>query len=324
MSDVSEDGDEEFESEQLEEEISKRAIRNATMTQDELTAERNRYDHLMTLTNEKRLEILTAFKESEPGLWEAEGGDKLLDFEILEEEAALRILRLEFVSSRSMTKGAGGADVASVKGEMEGKEGIPPDQRCVAFSASTPILAPRGLDSRVGHKHQTAKAALTLPSALQRILLHVAFPGAAHRHRIALDKPNAGAHRLAVAATVSRAWREAVKSPGCNTAWELATRLRWPSISKRLSVASWRALYRSRAQSAPTDENAIEDLGGCGQRPDDHRPRLRFTCPIPLTEIEIRSESHKYCHVCRKTIHIVSKQGLGPSGGQPRCISYQQ
>eukprot|EP00295_Goniomonas_pacifica_P015065 CAMPEP_0175891674 /NCGR_PEP_ID=MMETSP0107_2-20121207/48508_1 /TAXON_ID=195067 ORGANISM="Goniomonas pacifica, Strain CCMP1869" /NCGR_SAMPLE_ID=MMETSP0107_2 /ASSEMBLY_ACC=CAM_ASM_000203 /LENGTH=115 /DNA_ID=CAMNT_0017212563 /DNA_START=237 /DNA_END=585 /DNA_ORIENTATION=- len=79
-------------------------------------------------------------------------------------------------------------------------------------------------------------------------------------------------------------------------------------------------LYRARVQSA-TDYEAIEDAG-----PRDGVPRLRFCCPIPLSEIDVRSETEKYCHVCRQSIQIVSKDRVGEpaKGGSRRCIAYQE
>jgi len=105
----------------------KKAIRNSAMTEDEVAAEKNRYDYLMTQTTKERLEILETLRETEPGLWEAEDGDALMDAFHLPELSALYILRLEHASAGTLTKGAGGADVSSVKDEVQGKEPIPPD-----------------------------------------------------------------------------------------------------------------------------------------------------------------------------------------------------
>mmetsp|Transcript_39616 Transcript_39616/g.93034 ORF Transcript_39616/g.93034 Transcript_39616/m.93034 type:complete len:207 (-) Transcript_39616:2046-2666(-) len=206
------------------------------MSKDEVDADTKRYEQLLLSSNVR--DILLAFQESEPGLWEAEGGDDLLmahDDNIL----ALRVLRLEHASSRSLTKSAGGADVSEVKDKLEAKDGIPPDQHCLMLRTPASAVGRAGV---VLGKGKQPAVALNLPAALQRIVLHVTFPGAAHRHRVALDSPDAGARRLAIVATVSRAWWEVIKSPGCNTAWELASRLRWPNIPKNLSVTSWRSL----------------------------------------------------------------------------------
>jgi len=261
-------------------------------------------------------EELLSLKESMPSVWEAHGGDKLLDCSMPWREAdvySLRILRLMHESGDVLTKSAAGGAASAT---------IPPDTHAVAFpgrSRLALIHAPA--------KSQMAIVALNPLRVLQRVFLNVAFPSEGHRRGLLRDAPKAGAVRLAMAASVCRAWRAAL-SGDCDTAWEVASRLRWPHLPAKLTLGNWRSLYRSRilAGGFSSDETAIENCHAivAPLHASQKTPGAdwQFLCPMAASEIETISSSLLFCSVCRKSVHVTQdEQEIANHALHGRCVS---
>jgi len=303
-------------SEAMSEERKKQIQRNETMSEEEVQKATDRYNALVG-NKDKSLEVLQSIKQSAPGLWDQEGGDALLEAEQSWEAArlfAMRVCRLEFALSESLIKPAGGAAVEAAKASVDEVKEIPPDKRALVFAA--PLGAQGQLLSLKG---QQRASLATTPTILQRMLIHISFPSAAHRHEVKLDLPNAGALRLRMAAQVSRAWRDMVLSKESNTAWEIATRLRWPELSPTLSVPNWLTLYRSRVLAADsTIENCHKGLVGFNARDEG----WEFRCPVAASELTHKSDTSLFCNICRTTVAICdSEDKMAVMAAQGQCVA---
>jgi len=158
------------------------------------------------------------------------------------------------------------------------------------------------------------------------VFLHVAFPSQGHRSGLLRDAPNAAAVRLTMAASVCRAWHAALLG-GCDTAWEVASRLCWPHLPAKLNLSNWRSLCRSRALAGGlSSETAIENCHFmvAPVHPSQKTPGAdwQFLCPMAASEIETISSSLLFCHVCRKSVHVTQdEQEIANHALHGRCVS---
>jgi len=298
----------------LLEELGKQRERRKTMPEEAIEKEAQRYQALCA-DRATSMEALQSIRESSPGLWDQEGGDILLEAEGREAERvlALRVCRFESMLSESLVKPAGGAAVEAAKSRVDELIDIPPDKQALVFAT------PLGVGAKGQLQGPGRSSLATTRTILQRIFIHISFPSVAHRHQVKLDPPNTGALRLRMAAQVSRAWRDVLLSKESNTAWEIATRLRWPELSPTLSVPNWLTLYRSRVLAADsTIENCHKGLVGFNARDEG----WEFRCPVAASELTHKSDTSLFCNICRTTVAICdSEDKMAVMAAQGQCVA---
>jgi len=236
------------------------------MDEVQQASEKERFLELKS-TPERSLAILKEFQADRP-FWEAQGGDLLLienlkhgtkGGALIAKALAMRVCRLEYEASQVMVKGAVSQSAAAI----QEKEAIPPDQLQKIFSLPNKLL-PTLTSSAPRMTTDTAARALSLPSVLCRVLVHLSFPSKEHRLGIKHESGQASAARLLLAEQVSVLWKDIARGCQGNTAWEIATRLRWPLLPSTLKHSHWRALHCGKAEvqdKTPSIENCHSGFG---------------------------------------------------------------